>query len=464
MSDLQRTATGQSNVSEGVIRSVPRSESQQFDDPADNCGFRKGDTGEVHYRDPDVMAPGTTREWAFYGLHRVHRWLSKHEPLMALKAATGVVLLAIPSWRVNTAQLYYEWRGQWALITMVLWMFPTTGRYIFLLIMRVSGSILGCLIGVTIWEISSGNPYGIAVLCFAFFVPIYYIFFFTTTYKVAMFLSKVTLLLVIIYEYNNVEWGKDTDEPVYVIAAKRLAMIAVGLVSSLILSLIPSPVTGRVELRKRLAKTVRDIGRLYGILVASYIVKPKRGAMPTESQIKRFRKLSTELRRQIADERNLLAHAMYEPPLRGKFPTAEYKALIDKVDNMADLVHSMGRSVLYINPEWKKVIGHTLMNDRRDYLATVMTTLKLISTTLAAKTTLPPYMIQPHEMRRRFTEDIERKIRIGSREIADPTFTRYCTYMLSSSAFINELQKLLDTVKQLVGIEDPNEWLYLHYQ
>ena len=118
-------------------------------------------------------------------------------------------------------------------------------------------------------------------------------------------------------------------------------MVAVGLVSSLILSLVPKPVAGRVQLRKNLAKTVRDIGRLYAILIASYIVKPGRGAMPTEAQTKRFRKLTSELRRQIGDERTLLAHVKYEPPLRGKFPLTEYKTLIDKIDNMADLVHGM---------------------------------------------------------------------------------------------------------------------------
>ena len=118
-------------------------------------------------------------------------------------------------------------------------------------------------------------------------------------------------------------------------------MIFLGLVSSTILSMIPHPITGRVELRKRLAKTMRDIGRLYGILVASYIVKPGQGPIPTETQMKQFRKLASDLQRQISDERNLLEHVVYEPPLRGKFPISEYKTITDQVDNMADLVHAM---------------------------------------------------------------------------------------------------------------------------
>ena len=93
-----------------------------------------------------------------------------------------------------------------------------------------------------------------------------------------------------------------------------------------------------------------------------------------------------------------------------------------------------------------------------------MTTIKLISATLTAKTTLPPYMIEPHDVRAKFTANIERRLHIGTKEMLDPTFTRYCTYMLTSSAFVNELQSLLNTVKQLVGVEDPDEWIYVHFE
>ena len=64
------------------------------------------------------------------------------------------------------------------------------------LIMRVCGSIFGCIAGIVIWEIARGNPYGIAVMSFVFFVPLYYVFFFKPLWKVATFLAKVTLLLV----------------------------------------------------------------------------------------------------------------------------------------------------------------------------------------------------------------------------------------------------------------------------
>jgi hypothetical protein len=64
---------------------------------------------------------------------------------------------------------------------------------------------------------------------------------------------------------------------------------------------------------------------------------------PTDNQRKQFRKLTLEVQRQLADERTLLMNARFEPPLRGTFPSKEYTALLQSVENMADLVESMVR-------------------------------------------------------------------------------------------------------------------------
>lgn len=103
--------------------------------------------------------------------------------------------------------------------------------------------------------------------------------------------------------------------------------------------MIPTQVTGRVELRRRLAITITQIGRLYSLLASSYMVPHEE--LPTENQRKMFRKLALDVQRQIADERTLLANAKFEPPLRGQFPINEYTVLLQSAENMADLVESM---------------------------------------------------------------------------------------------------------------------------
>lgn len=92
-----------------------------------------------------------------------------------------------------------------------------------------------------------------------------------------------------------------------------------------------------------------------------------------------------------------------------------------------------------------------------------MTTLKLLSATLSAKMALPPYLIAPGEARERFSRALERNIRLRIEDINNPLFLPYTTYVVLSATFVTELQALLEAVEDLVGIEDPEEWLRQNY-
>ncbi|KAI8391663.1 uncharacterized protein BYT42DRAFT_509805 [Radiomyces spectabilis] len=405
------------------------------------------------YHDPDVTAPSSAFEWFFYGVHKVTKWFMTNDTLFAFKTALGVVMLAIPAWRAESAGWYFDWRGQWAMITLVLWMFPMPGLFIFNMTARVLGSVAGAVLGIVVWEITRGNPYALAVVCFIVFIPLYHIFLFNGTFRVAALMTKITMLLVVIYEYNFVLEGQPGYDRVWTVAGKRLLLVVIGLAACGILLMIPYISTGRVELRKRLARTIHDIARLYGLLTAR-IIETSSSKIPVEQRFKMFRKLAVDLRRQIEDERNLLSHAKFEPPLRGQFPLKDYQVIIEKVDNMADLVFSMGHAARHIKPLWRESIATALIRERKEYLSSVMTTLKLISTTLASKSAMPPYMISPEEARVRFARSLEQKINVRPEQIADIAFSSYSTFMMASSAFNSELQALLEAVQGLVGIED----------
>ncbi|KAG1054414.1 hypothetical protein G6F43_003567 [Rhizopus delemar] len=363
--------------------------------------------------DPDVSEPKTPIQKVFYVLYKCGKWMTDTTTFFAFKTALGVVLLAIPAWRPEDAGWYIEWRGQWAMITLVLWMLPMTGAFVFGLIDRIIGSIVGAIL--------------------------------------------VTMLLVVVYEYNYVNSGMSQYDQVYTVAGKRLLMVIIGIAASGILISIPFPPTSRIELRKRLAGTIRDIGKSYGILSASIIAFMDKSLTPGQS--KGFQKLAIELRRQVAEERTLLHQANYEPPLRGYFPTEHYKALIGVVDNMSDLVINMGSSLGNIRPEWKKQIATVLKKERMEYLSSILSIFKLTSSTLYAKTSLPPYILSPIDCRERFVNLLERKIMIEAKDIANSSFPFYSSYLMNGLVLVDELQVLLSITEELVGIEDPEQWL-----
>lgn len=117
-----------------------------------------------------------------------------------------------------------------------------------------------------------------------------------------------------------------------------MLLVVIGIGASAVIAFFPKPVTGRVELRRRLAHTLRDVGRLYGVLTAHFVTPSVYSQHASEEQIKAFRKLAMQVQSQISDERTFLKLSVFEPSLRGKFPADKYKILVDKVESMADLL------------------------------------------------------------------------------------------------------------------------------
>jgi uncharacterized membrane protein YccC len=88
------------------------------------------------------------------------------------------------------------------------------------LIDRIVGSVVGAVLGIVVWEICQGNPYGMAVVCFIIFLPLYHIFFFVPKYRVAALMSTVTMLLVVSYEYSYILEDIADYDKVYTVAGK----------------------------------------------------------------------------------------------------------------------------------------------------------------------------------------------------------------------------------------------------
>jgi hypothetical protein len=148
-----------------------------------------------------------------------------------------------------------------------------------------------------------------------------------------------------------------------------MMLVIIGVGASAVLAMIPKPVTGRVELRKRISRTLQDLSKLYGILVGDILYSYDNNSEPTPRQRKAFRKLALGIRRQIADEQIYLKLSKLEPPLRGKFPVEVYAQLVEKLDNMADLLQGMAFSSRSVDKAWRRNLVEVIKEERMDYVS-----------------------------------------------------------------------------------------------
>ncbi|KAI9313113.1 hypothetical protein BX666DRAFT_1864935 [Dichotomocladium elegans] len=313
------------------------------------------DSGKVYYRDPDVDPPATRIEYFFFRINQLHRWMMEPNTIMSIKVASGAVLLSIPFYLRHTAEWYYDWRGNWAIIILLIWMTPTSGMFLYANFMRILGTAAGGIGSIVVWEISRGNPYGLAVVLFVYFMLVYYIFVHIPAIRMFAVIATVTAVLVITYSYDY-KMGLLTSgsSEVWTIAGKRMLLVLIGFVAATILSLVPAPVNARVELRKSLAHTLRDISRIYSFLTSAFLCPSIASSQLTEKQAKWLRRRAIDLRRQISDERTYLHLSRYEPPLRGKFPAARYKKLLEAVDALTDLATDMVSEVFLLKNKQTK--------------------------------------------------------------------------------------------------------------
>ncbi|KAI9485026.1 hypothetical protein BDB00DRAFT_890672 [Zychaea mexicana] len=300
------------------------------------------ESGKLYYRDPDVDPPATGFQRFFHRLHQIRNWFLEPDTFLSFKTVVGTTLLALPVFLPQSASWYMDQHGQWAMIIMMMWMFPMSGMFLYTVIMRVLGTACGGVLAIVVWEIAQGNPYGLAVVTFVVAILFYYCLLYVAPLRMLAIMSLITMVMIICYEYQFVHDGTGSD-PVWTLAGKRILLVVIGVTAAAILSMIPVPVNGRVELRKRLAQTLRDIGRMYSLLTSQFLVPRMPNDKPSDSQVKAVRHLALDLQRQIADERTFLKLAVFEPPLRGTFPSKTYGKIVDHVNNMVDLVYDMVR-------------------------------------------------------------------------------------------------------------------------
>lgn len=96
------------------------------------------------------------------------------------------------------------------------------------LILRVGGTVLGGVLGIVVWEIVRGNPYGLVILMFFIMWPLYYIFFTSQIINMVAIMTQITLLLVVCYEYQYVVSGAATYDSVELVAGKVSQFIFLG--------------------------------------------------------------------------------------------------------------------------------------------------------------------------------------------------------------------------------------------
>ncbi|KAK3839323.1 MAG: Fusaric acid resistance protein-like-domain-containing protein, partial [Linnemannia elongata] len=415
-------------------------------------------TDTLHTPRPSTfLQKWSTRLWKF--LHVFRSFQVKY----AAKTAFSTMVLLIPAFVDWTRPYFVQYRGEWALISMLIVMVPTVGGTNIVGIYRIMGTIVGCYAGVAIYLLFPANDILLPACCFLFAVPNFYLVLCSAYPRI----GQVTLLafnLVLIQTPND----PHHIDYVWTIALHRAVAVSLGVVIGVGVTSYIWPYEARVELRKGLSDLLLNISWLYNRLVSVYstnLDKVNLPEDPTESDMDRMNKefmaIELSLQLQLLRLYALLEETPNEPRLKGKFPVRTYKNMLGSCQNILDRFLSM--RLVITKDEWIESARRDFIvpvnRERREMVGNVLLYFYTIASALRLKTPLPPYLPPANNARLRLIQKIRQlpvvQNKVVMAEDSDERYVFYYAYALVMDDVIRELERLGRWSQDLFGVITP---------
>lgn len=158
----------------------------------------------------------------------------------------------------------------------------------------------------------------------------------------------------------------------------------------------------------------------------------------------------------------------WEPTIGGKFPRATYEGITQRATNimnylslMAYATESWTRDTGSIYPNTQPKTRHVWLDDLTRLVDSIGPTshsitsiLSLLSASVRQGSALPPYiqLPEPYNLTRRL-EKLDKGI-LDARHVEEPGYSAYAVMQVCSSLITDDLRRLTEHVKDLVGETD----------
>ncbi|KAG0022359.1 hypothetical protein BGZ80_000436 [Entomortierella chlamydospora] len=167
-----------------------------------------------------------------------------------------------------------------------------------------------------------------------------------------------------------------------------------------------------------------------------------------------FQHIEQQLQAKLMKIMELVELSVLEPKLKEEFPVKLYRKIVKCCQNILDRMVSMRMAAQLLSPEVRELISGSLNICRRDLIGALLLYFSVLSSSLASKSPLPPYLPSARMARLRLIYRVREVIAARQRETGQDHYT-YIYYYAFTSALeevIEELELLAILIKPLVGV------------
>ncbi|PRT53670.1 Uncharacterized protein C57A7.05 [Wickerhamiella sorbophila] len=299
---------------------------------------------QVEVRNPDATLPHTRFHRFAVKCDKVVKWFCSPMILFNTKRAFAVNIPFIIFYNRETILFGFKCHAIWVSIIFVMTCSRQAVDGAYGLITRLYATFWGCILGLLIWYISSGNghgnSYGLAVTCaFGFIIIAMHRHFNSDKVPLGSIVFCVTVILVI----GN-SWATTYAPPVgsaigrgWRVGWLRFVTVSIGVTLAFIVTMFPVPATGKRAIREGLGVNQQELGETLSSIVNFALqrmdnpqVHVKRRADPIHNS---FKLISN----QILAASRLASLMKFEPAFIGVWPGKRYRFLIAIQQEIASL-------------------------------------------------------------------------------------------------------------------------------
>ncbi|KAF8206811.1 hypothetical protein K438DRAFT_1816457 [Mycena galopus ATCC 62051] len=424
--------------------------------------------GDKEYRkDPDSRPPTNAVQRFMNSIHSIYRWTSTAEAIFTFKYVFISVALWLPAVIERSAHFYYVEKGIWALIMAQTTLNIYAADQIFNYVTRLGGTLLGLALGLIAWYAGNGsgngNPYGAAAAFGVIVFPLVFLRVFSPEpYLAGNVMCCATFALVAGYSWVDGHTVQFASPGIgWSVAWKRWALVVVGSAASFIVMMLP-PTSGRKAVRTRNAKAIASVASAYGFLLSAWIEMREGGApepkfTPPGGWPAAFRKQLLALGEELHTIRELTELAKWEGSIRGKWPAAEYRRLVNVQVEMTAVLAQLATSLGHLQKEQQLAYLDDSKVLNPNFIGDVMAVFSLISQSL--RTGEPMHQVIPtnlldrlfyHDARTGEAQDPGSKI-VNIEVIKSPGYIYYASSIVAVYQLLRYLDELHLLTKDLCG-------------
>lgn len=301
----------------------------------------------------------------------------------ALKLATGVVLLSIPSILPPQGTKWWaKQHGQWMIISYIWCLESSTGDSLRIAVLRIFGTIFGCIIGLIVWEVSRGERIALAVLLVIGDIPPVALRLFSRNPPAGAVMG-ITVPIVALVPFLN----SDTYNP-GIIALIRMYMICIGIVVALMVNIIVWPYHARVVLIQQISNTTSQLQSMYLSLARQMLYA---GDSTPLNAKKRFKEVERDIRARISQCWGLLSIMRNEISLVPK-PVYVLDEILSRIQVLSELF--VGLRIIREHGLYtvRKKAVWDVIDLRQEMISSVLLVLWIIGQSLLTHTRIPQFL------------------------------------------------------------------------